>query len=274
MTKRIGIAIQLSDMKDEELHQSHEALAQLGIDPIYYGLIYFCDDVTGTERFADYDTVITFGSTKFLRLYQNGLMPKEALAFYSEPSFDQFNYSRCIPNHLLLNGEAKFSTFGKIKHQRFPRAVFVKPTHDLKAFPGVIVEAGMTVGEEVYSRPQDSSLTEDEVVLYSPLKDVVKEYRSFVVDGKIIDSSIYKIGSKVKYEVPTDFEREQLQEFFDILKDHYEPHYVYVVDFAKLEDGSLVVVEYNCFNCAGMYAVDRAKVFKAVIDYANKLANC
>lgn len=270
MNEKIGIAIQLSHTKDEELRQSHEALLHLGLDPIYYGLIYFCDDVTGTERFADFDKVIAFGSTKFLRLYQQGLMPKNTVAFYSEPSFDQLNYSQVIPKNLLLNGEALFSTLGKIKDSTFSFPVFIKPTRDLKAFAGIIVEPGRTVGEEVYGRPQDSSLTEDEIVLYSPLKNIVKEFRNFIVGSKIIDSSIYKIGAKVQYAVPSEDERRKIEEFFEELVKHYEPHDVYVVDFALLDTGEMVVVEYNCLNCAGMYSVDRRKVFKAIIDFVSQ----
>ena len=40
---------------------------------------------------------------------------------------------------------------------------------------------------------------------------------------------------------------------------------------ALLEDGLWNLIEYNCINCAGMYAVDRRKVFKAMIEYAQRV---
>jgi hypothetical protein len=267
---KVGVAIQLNHTREEELLEFQMSLREIGVEPIYYGLIPFSDEITGAEGFADYDAVIVYGTVKLIRLWQKGLMPKGTTVFYSEPAFDQFNYSLVIPKHMLLNGEAKISTLGKIKDDVFLRPIFAKPTRDLKAFAGVIVEPGRTIGEEVYGRPQDSSLTEDEVVLYGPLKNIVKEYRNFVVDSKIIDSSTYKIGSKVTYEVPSEAERKMIAEFFEEVIGYYEPHDVYVVDFALLDTGEMVVIEYNCWNCAGMYSVDRRKVFKAVIDFVSQ----
>jgi hypothetical protein len=267
---KVGIAIQLNHTREEELLEFQMSLREIGVEPIYYGLIPFCDDVTGTEGFADYDVIVPYGTVKLIRLWQKGLMPKGTKVFYAEQAFDQFNYSLRLPKRMLLNGEAKFSTLGKIKDTVFRWPIFAKPTRDLKAFAGVIVEPGRTIGEEVYGRPQDSSLTEDEVVLYGPLKNIIKEFRNFVVDSKIVDSSIYKIGSKVTYEVPSEDERAMIAEFFEEVIQYYEPHDVYVVDFALLDTGKMVVIEYNCLNCAGMYSVDRRKVFKAIIDFVGQ----
>ena len=116
-----------------------------------------------------------------------------------------------------------------------------------------------------------SENADDEVIMIAPLKEIKKEFRNFIIDGKIIDSSIYKIGSKITYEVPTDEEREGIQKFFECLCLYYEQHDCYVADFALLEDGSWNLIEYNCINCAGMYAVDRRNVFNAMIEYAQRV---
>lgn len=268
--KKVGVAIQLNHTREEELHTFKASLQSIGVEPIFYGLIPFSDEVTGAEPFADYDQVIAYGSTKLIRLWQKGVMPKGTTLFYHEPSFDQFNYTRLIPKKLLLNGDAMFTTLGRIKDTSFGRQVFIKPTRDLKAFAGLFVEKGRTPAEVIFSFPQDSSLTDDETVLVAPMQHIVKEFRCFVVDGKIIDTSIYKVGSKVIYVVPTEHERQMVADFFKEVSAHYEPHHAYVVDFALLESGKMVLIEYNCLNCSGMYTVDKSKVFSALIEHVSK----
>ena len=271
--KKIGAAVQLNHTKDEELFEYQMSFRELGLEPIFFGIIPFTTETTGTEPFADYNKVICIGSVKIIDLWSKGFLPKEAAVFYDEEKFDQLFYSCYFPKELLLNGGATYGKFGIMKDRPMSVDSFVKPSKDLKAFAGMVIEAGRTIAEEVFSRQVSSSFSEnpdDEVVLVAPLKNIKKEYRNFVVDGKIVDSSIYKIGSKITYEVPTKEEREEIQAFFDVIKGYYEPHDNYVVDFAMLEDGTWNLIEYNCFNCAGMYATDRRKIFKAVMEYLNK----
>ena len=268
---KIGVGIQLNCTREEELLEFQMALREVGVDPIYFGIIPFTTEMTGIEDFAKYDKVIMHGSVKVIDLWQKGFLPREAVVWYDEEHFDQFFYSLHIPNNLLLNGEARFSTFGKMKDLPMKEDSFVKPSKDLKAFAGIIVPKGKTIYEEVFSHQLSSSFSEnpdDEVIIVAPLKEIKKEYRNFVVNGKIVDSSIYKIGSKITYEVPTQEEREQLKAFLEVLKTHYEPLCNYVADFALLEDGTWNLIEYNCINCAGMYAVDRRKIFNALIEVA------
>lgn len=269
MANKLGFAIQLNCNSDTELLETQMALREIGVEPIFFGIIPFTTQVAGTEAFANYDKVVCFGSVKLIRLVEGGHMPPNSIIFYNEDDFDQLMYSKYFPDGILLNENAVYGKFGFLKDRPMSAVSFVKPSKDLKAFPGMVIEQGKTIAEEVFSRQVCSSFSEnpdDEIVLIAPLKNIKKEFRNFVVNGEIIDSSVYKIGSKITYEIPTAEEREQICEFFNELKKHYEPHGSYVADFALLEDGSWKLIEYNCINCAGMYAVDRRKVFKAILD--------
>ena len=271
MMKKVNVALQLTNIREDELFEYQLSLGEIGVkDPIYYGMIPFSDEITGIENCAKYSAIVPFGAVKLIRLWQRGLVPPNFKVFYDEQRFDQLQYATAL-DWLLLNGEASYHTLGSVKDIPVKEEIFIKPTRDLKAFAGIIVEAGRTPGEEIFSRPQDSSLTDDEIVLIAPFRRISREYRNFVVGGKLIDSSIYKIGSKITYEVPSNEERKMLQSFFEVVASKYSPIDTYVVDFAMLENGEMTVIEYNCFNCAGMYSVDRRKVFKAVIDHVAKM---
>lgn len=266
-----NFAIQLNHIQEKELLEDKLALDEIGFtDPIYYGLIPFSDEISGAERFDDYDVVIPYGTVKLIKLWQKGLLPKSTKIFYDEPRFDQRSYKDAL-GRLLLNHRAVYSTLGEVKDIPVQTHTFIKPTRDLKAFAGIVVDRGRTPGEEIFSRPQSSDLSDDEPILMAPLRNVVREYRNFVVGGKLIDSAVYKINDRVTYEVPTTEERRCIDDFFKEVQSRYEPLDTYVVDFAKMVSGDMTVIEYNCFNCAGMYCVDRRKIFKAVIDHAEQL---
>ena len=269
MTSKHGFAIQLNCSSDAELLETQMALREIGVEPIFFGIIPFTTQVTGTEEFANYDKVFIYGSVRTVDLCQQGYFPPNGYVLYDTELFDQLFYSKIIPTRLLLNGQAIFETFSNLKDHKLSEPKFVKPSKDLKCFPGMIVPAGMSIGDAIFSKQLSSDFSENPdnvVIIIAPLSEIKKEFRNFVVDGEIIDSSVYKIGSKITYEIPTAEEREQIRDFFNELKTHYEPHGSYVADFALLEDGSWKLIEYNCINCAGMYAVDRRKVFKAILD--------
>jgi len=259
------IAIQLNYTKEGELLEHRAALKSLGIEPIYYGLIPFSTEVTAAEEFEQYDKVIPFGSIKLIKLWLSGHFPLNVKIFYDVERFDQRYYGPKL-GKLLLNYDAKYSTLGKVGDITVSTPMFIKPTSDLKAFAGLIVEREQTPREAIYSVQVDSSLTDNESILIAPLKDIEKEYRCFVVDDALVSASGYKVGSKVQYAATTPDETEQLQVFLHQVQRKYTPAQAYVVDFALLANGEMKVIEYNCIHCAGMCAVDRKLVFKALME--------
>ena len=78
---RKTIAIQVTNVREESLLADKQALYEIGIEPIYFGLIPFSDEVTGADSFDSFDEVITFGPVKALKLWQRGLMPKSSIFF-------------------------------------------------------------------------------------------------------------------------------------------------------------------------------------------------
>src|SRR5574343_578049 len=86
------IAIQLNHTREAELLEYKYALEEIGVEPIYYGLIPFSHDVTGAEDFSKYEAVIPFGTIKLLMLWQGGFLPPNVKIIYDEAKFDQSNY--------------------------------------------------------------------------------------------------------------------------------------------------------------------------------------
>jgi hypothetical protein len=100
------------------------------------------------------------------------------------------------------------------------------------------------------------------MVSYSPVKDIYREARFFVVDGKIATQSTYKVGSKVHYtaEVPPN-----MLEYADRMIKIWQPARAFVIDIALTDDKEPEkIIEVNCINSAGFYAIDMQRFVGAI----------
>lgn len=87
-------------------------------------------------------------------------------------------------------------------------------------------------------------------------KEIYKEIRFWVVGGKVITGSTYKIGTEVIY---TDVFEDEAKEFAQQMVDIYQLADAFVIDVC-LTDKGWKIVECNCINCAGFYKANMQKV--------------
>jgi hypothetical protein len=165
----------------------------------------------------------------------------------------------------VLNHDAVFGKFGDIKP--CSNEFFLRPTHDGKEFSGTVLSLEQL--KERQHRVIDlkladngTTLTEYTEVMCASLKKIYNEYRYFVVNGKAVTGSQYKIGNRVVYG-DTDGNLNIAQQFADRLSAHID--HPYVLDIA-LTDNGYKVIELNTLNCAGFYAVDLQKLVAALIE--------
>ena len=146
---------------------------------------------------------------------------------------------------------------------------FMRPYHDTKSFAGQIINRGdFQDWKEKIRRIQDENYTTistNTLVVVAPLKKILREYRFFIVDGRVITGSLYKMGDRVTYQENTD----DAGAFAQKMTFDFEPSRAFVLDIALTEEG-YKVIEANCFNSAGLYACDVNKIVNAVesMDYS------
>lgn len=131
--------------------------------------------------------------------------------------------------------------------------MFVRPLHDTKSFNGGIY----------------SPLSElpDVECIVAPIQQIQKEFRFFVLGGKIIGSSQYKMNgslfpSSIVDRNATGF-AEKMIEKFDFPG--------YVIDIATSGE-RCSIVELNCFNASGFYEIDLYRFILGVLEYYDNLA--
>lgn len=252
---------------------------------VTFGCVPFTNEITGWETFPN-EPMFVHCSTKVLRILTDmrldpteifvGASPVEARQhyenlraglFYNELTFDQAVY---IKNEnvkpVLLNGDARIVPVKRFLDHEFEREYFVKPSTDLKAFKGGLIQPGYTLRQFLYEDGMvdahlESFIKNNEPIVIARPQEVKREYRFFVVHGEVITGSQYMFDGHVLYSdivpAPVQFTANEYARL-------YQPASVFTMDLCTLANGEIKIVEYNCVNCSGVYHTDIAKFAKAL----------
>jgi hypothetical protein len=166
----------------------------------------------------------------------------------------------------MLNADAKFCRLGDIP--AFEGSAFIRPVHDTKSFTGALIN-----GEDLRTwqdqlmqlKGEFTTLSLDTPVLYASPKKIDTECRFFVVDGKVITGSSYRVNGRVLYKrVNADNPMcIPLREFAQRMVDQWQPVEAFVIDIGRVGQ-ECKVIEINCLNSSGFYDSDMAAVVRAI----------
>lgn len=250
-----------------QMGQICEALRDRSIP--YYGckIIPFVDDIEcfwGDQGEPTHKNIVPYGSSKLSRL--SNTMGWTGMFF----DIDLFRVDTWNTNRDdMLNYDAEIISVGDLK-QRFTGVpdddvYFIRPVKDLKEFNGTVTTAKEIRRWRDSDDSQSFSFRNDTLCAVSPPKNIKAEWRWFVVDGKVVSGSTYKMhGQRL-------VQREQDQAVIDEAQgfaDKWLPNDVCVMDIALTSDGPKVI-EFNCFNSSGFYYHDIGAVLGAVNDYVD-----
>ncbi len=107
-------------------------------------------------------------------------------------------------------------------------------------------------------------LNKDTIVFTDTPKTIIKEWRNFIVNKKVVDSSRYMLHGALNIS-RTDLPPEMI-EFVQKVCEEYTPHDIFVMDIAQTNDG-FFVIEANCFNGTGFYEHDIKKIVVSVTNF-------
>lgn len=147
------------------------------------------------------------------------------------------------------------------------RLFFIRPTVGKKLFTGQTATKADILNfvstEQIgkYQFPPDTGVT------ISSYKEILSETRWFVVDGKVISGSTYRVrGQSLVVPDNNDNNLKEAQRLADV----WLPHPTCVMDLAETPEG-IKVVEFNTFNSSGFYNHDIPKIVRAVHEMIRKL---
>lgn len=266
--------LQSNGFKSSYLFEILDTLKRFDIDFKDFGV--FTNGISNLSEILDCDVnetvFITRGGTKFLGIleklklknrdlsYLDDKLPKEIVnnsilyidkliksVDYDVQKFDQQYYSKLdLP---LLNSDAKYFEYTKIKNYEFSKETFIKPSRDLKSFNGGVIYAGETIKNYIARTGHSMPSIKDETIVVSNIKEIQEEYRFFIYKDKILAASRYMLNSEVN---PSNIVPEFIANCASDYAKLYNPADIFVMDLAVTNEG-IKIVEYNCWNASGFY---------------------
>lgn len=249
--------------KFEDTGKLAEALDRLGISYTWHKVVPFVGELSPEPVIADPDQVVLFGSYSLWRYaaargYKPGVF--KLRPFVHEAAWHPF----------LLNGaNVLFPTLQEVPMTLTDddKQWFVRPVDDSKEEPGNVKTSGEIVrlAEKVFQLEPDEipngSLRHDTQLMLTEPVQIQKEWRLWVVDGRVVTWSLYKMGTRVVYRHEID---QDALEFAQRMAD-LNPGYAqaYVLDICRTGE-ELKLLETNCINAAGFYAANLEKLATAI----------
>lgn len=182
--------------------------------------------------------------------------PLHGWKVFTNDNFDYAVWGERWKGH-LLNEDAEVGPFDEvsINEEQF----FIRPTRDNKAFSGIVMSIQsyydwldqLRIGEES-SLGLDFDLKEQ--VMVSPVQHIQREVRVYVVGGKVVTHSTYRIGEQIRYYDYLHTDPDAIFFVEDRILE-WVPDDAFVLDLAVV-DGQYKIIEINCINSSGFYRAD------------------
>lgn len=240
--------IQRNTFKEHHYDLLIEIIQRYNLEHEIVDYIPFSGEVNFTTQRKD---VFCFGAIRLTELAKNfGWYPGSMLN--DNHSFDvhapYFGYEN------MLNGDGiviKGTDACPLEDDWF----FARPTADSKNF------RGQKFDHEQWRIFMKDHPNNHETYLVAPVKTIQQEVRCWVVGGKVITASLYKIGHRVVYQ---NYDGESFfVDFAQSMVDKFQPAEAFVIDVCLAND-ELKIVEINCINAAGFYHCNLSKLIQAL----------
>lgn len=245
----------------DNFNKIKDFLDQNNIENEIYKIIPFSHEIQ--PQLPKDKLVIPFGCIEFVQEIRK--MPD----INSEIFFDEFIFTNenCLNQwgDLCLNKDAKVITVEEaITSLKKDKQYFMRPIEDTKSFSGNLFEVGHLPSLlERYSGYENNQFKSDSKIIVSEPKKVLREWRNFIVDGRVITSSLYKEKGKHKEKLGAP------QSVIDLCQKAikiYNPSKAFVLDVCEFDeygDGyySFGIVEFGCIHNCGFYKADVPHIF-------------
>jgi hypothetical protein len=145
---------------------------------------------------------------------------------------------------------------------------FYKPDNDLKLINGTLVKKGQTLADTLAVKNYQFSESQlNSVILQSinTASEIKEEVRCFVVNGEVVTAARYRRNNDTDLTKLTALEEAVYMSHAHIfINDYYSPSKSFTIDLARLKDGTIIIIEYNCINTSGMYNINSKALFDKI----------
>lgn len=225
-----------------------DALDRLNQDYDIVKVIPFAHELIPDVDYPVDEKILVMGSDSLIKVAEKkGWWP----GAFTNYRFDHRVWVSAHGNE-MLNYEAEVIRFGDVVPPESGEAFFIRPALDFKIFAGTVITPVNFLSWQEKAVAYGDTLNADTEVVVAPVKDILQEYRFFVVNNHIVTGSSYKIGDRV---ISTEDVEKDVERYVHGCITTWQPDYAYVIDIARTPDG-FKIIEYNCINASGFYACD------------------
>lgn len=265
--KKARWIIQDNLIAENDRNQFQQACDELDIEHHEVIVVPFSKELPEFPVDDDYENIY-YGSTTFMNNLYEQLDAPTGL-FYDHETFSMENYINQWGEH-MLNADARITTvydwinYGDLDGEQY----FVRPDGDGKEFDG-------TVGNktELWTMLKrmveyEGGVTNDTKILVGEPYNIHREWRNYIVNGKVVTSSRYRNNFRLA-KSGTDIPEDMIKFVEDRCKE-YQPHDVFAMDIAEVKDDGEMryfIIECGCMNSVGFYHADIKKYVEATTEY-------
>lgn len=207
----------------------------------------------------DDDKVFCFGAIKLARVASNlNWFPGSMM----NDNHDYMVYKDHWKEH-LLNYDSKICKLTEDLEWNNDEIKFIRPTQDTKSFTGqTFNETEWNDMVENYLHNYRSNVfNEDTLIQVSSVKNINKEIRFWVVGGKVVTGSTYRVLNQ--FNINGNIYKEEY-EYAQKMVDIFQLNTCFVIDICVTDNNVFKIVEAGCLNAAGFYNADLCKVIMAL----------
>jgi hypothetical protein len=145
---------------------------------------------------------------------------------------------------------------------------FIRPTEDSKSFTGKVFDKQEWKEYRNYllTNGHRFAPTVDTDIQVSIPKKIYREIRFFIVGGKVVTGSQYRLGGKLSLNMINAVIDSDAIKFCEEMINIFQLASSFVMDVCLTENG-WKIVECGCINCAGFYASDMQKLVNTIDNY-------
>lgn len=185
---------------------------------------------------------------------------------------DNLNYEVQLEHwgNEMLNHDAVITAFVDVEPFETPK--FLRPVNDGKAFAGTVFDwyEFSDWQKRVLKIGGMTTIPPDMKVMACPLKNIISETRTWIVNGDVVTASGYKLGRRttpsgyiLPAKVGTFVAGEDVIAYAQGMADQWSPNRAYCMDIAETDDG-FKIIEVNNLNSSGFYGANMMKLIEAL----------
>ncbi len=212
------------------------------------------------------ENIVFHGSYQFARLIKNSTKWKGVFCNFSR--FECVYYYPRFGKY-LLNCNYTMFPFGDVdqiwRHDLFKNyKLFIKPSI-FKLFNGQVVTID---GWEQLRKILSFKVNPEDIVLFSPVHNVIKEWRTVIFNNEVITACQYKENDEIVRikDVPKSIIEYANHVLKNVKFNPIDP--IWVMDICTIEDhhqvNQVCVLEVGPFACCGLYSCEPEPIIKAI----------